>query len=204
HLRLNGDVRVVSAFHPRATKSRTCRRFGFGRPTDSRAVASSERLNVLSCPWGYDVGDGAKAMANEKRTDSLMNLVAVVGRILIALIFVRAGINKIGSIDATAAEMAKSGIPLSNILVFGAIMMELGGGLLLMVGLLARWAALALFFYTLTLALIFHAYWAVPDAQARLQASFFFGHLSMMGGMLVVVAFGAGAYSLDALVRRKA
>ncbi|MGC2123785.1 MAG: DoxX family protein [Xanthobacteraceae bacterium] len=143
-------------------------------------------------------------MANEKRTDSLMNLVAVVGRILIALIFVRAGINKIGSIDATAAEMAKSGIPLSNILVFGAIMMELGGGLLLMVGLLARWAALALFFYTLTLALIFHAYWAVPDAQARLQASFFFGHLSMMGGMLVVVAFGAGAYSLDALVRRKA
>ncbi|MGA7788792.1 MAG: DoxX family protein [Xanthobacteraceae bacterium] len=159
---------------------------------------------MLSCPWGYDVGDGAKAMANEKRTDSLMNLVAVVGRILIALIFVRAGINKIGSIDATAAEMAKSGIPLSNILVFGAIMMELGGGLLLMVGLLARWAALALFFYTLTLALIFHAYWAVPDAQARLQASFFFGHLSMMGGMLVVVAFGAGAYSLDALVRRKA
>ena len=143
-------------------------------------------------------------MANGTPTDSLKNFVVVVGRILIALIFVRAGINKIGSIDATAAQMAKSGIPLSNILVFGAIMMELGGGLLLMVGLFARWAALALFFYTLTLALIFHAYWAVPDAQARLQASFFFGHLSMMGGMLVVVAFGAGAYSLDALVRKKA
>jgi putative oxidoreductase len=143
-------------------------------------------------------------MANGNPKDPLTNFVVVVGRILIALIFVRAGINKIGSIDATAAEMAKSGIPLSNILVFGAIMMELGGGLLLMVGLFSRWAALALFFYTLTLALIFHAYWAVPDAQARLQASFFFGHLSMMGGMLVVVAFGAGAYSLDALVRQKA
>jgi putative oxidoreductase len=143
-------------------------------------------------------------MANGKPTDHLTNFVVVVGRILIALIFVRAGINKIASIDATAAEMAKSGIPLSNILVFGAITMELGGGLLLMVGLFARWAALALFFYTLTLALIFHAYWAAPDAQARLQASFFFGHLSMMGGMLVVVAFGAGAYSLDALVRQKA
>lgn len=142
-------------------------------------------------------------MANGTPTDSLKNFVVVVGRILIALIFVRAGINKIGSIDAIAAQMAKSGIPLSNILVFGAIMMELGGGLLLMVGLFARWAAMALFFYTLTLALIFHAYWAVPDAQARMQASFFFGHLSMMGGMLVVVAFGAGAYSLDALVRQK-
>jgi putative oxidoreductase len=143
-------------------------------------------------------------MANGNPTGPLTNFVVVVGRILIALIFVRAGINKIGSIDATAAGMAKSGIPLSNILVFGAIMMELAGGLLLMVGLFSRWAALALFFYTLTLALIFHAYWAVPDAQARLQASFFFGHLSMMGGMLVVVAFGAGAYSLDALVRQKA
>jgi putative oxidoreductase len=143
-------------------------------------------------------------VANGNLTDRLTNFVVVVGRILIALIFVRAGVNKIGSIDATAAEMAKSGIPLSNILVFGAIVMELGGGLLLMVGLFARWAALALFFYTLTLALIFHAYWAVPDAQARLQASIFFGHLSMMGGMLVVVAFGAGAYSLDALVRQKA
>jgi putative oxidoreductase len=135
--------------------------------------------------------------------DALSNFVVVVGRILIALIFVRAGINKLGSIDATAAEMAKGGIPLSNILVYGAIVMELGVGLLLMVGLFARCAALALFFYTLTLALIFHAYWAAPAAQARMQASFFFGHLSMMGGMLMVVAFGAGALSLDAVMRRR-
>ncbi len=62
--------------------------------------------------------------------------------------------------------------------------------------------ALALFFYTLTLALIFHAYWAAPAAMARTDASFFFGHLSMMGGMLYVVAFGAGPYSADALMGR--
>ncbi len=72
-----------------------------------------------------------------------------------------------------------------------------------MFGLFARWAALALFFYTMTLALIFHAYWNAPTAQARVQASFFFGHLSMMGGMLVVAAFGAGAWSVDAMLRRK-
>jgi putative oxidoreductase len=136
--------------------------------------------------------------------DALKNLVAVLGRILIALIFVRAGISKLGSIDPTAAEMAKAGIPLSNLLVYGAILMELGGGLMLMVGLFARRVALALFFYTMTLALIFHAYWNAPAAQARLQASIFFGHLSMMGGMLMVVAFGAGALSIDAVLRRKA
>jgi len=135
--------------------------------------------------------------------DDFGKYLAALGRVLLALIFVRAGINKIGSIDATAAEMASHGIPLSNILVFGAIAMELGVGLLLMVGLFARCAALALFFYTLALALIFHAYWAAPAAQARLQASFFFGHLSIMGGMLMVVAFGAGALSLDAVMRRR-
>jgi putative oxidoreductase len=135
--------------------------------------------------------------------DNFAKYLAALGRVLLALIFVRAGINKLGSIDATAAEMAKAGIPLSNILVYGAILMELGVGLLLMVGLFARCAALALFFYTLVLALIFHAYWAAPAAQARLQASIFFGHLSMMGGMLMVVAFGAGALSLDAVMRRR-
>jgi putative oxidoreductase len=135
--------------------------------------------------------------------DNLGKYLAALGRILLALIFVRAGINKLGSIDATAAEMAKGGIPLSNILVYGAILMELGVGLLLMAGLFARCAALALFFYTLVLALIFHAYWAAPAAQTRLQASIFFAHLSMMGGMLMVVAFGAGALSLDAMLRRR-
>jgi putative oxidoreductase len=135
--------------------------------------------------------------------DNFGKYLAALGRVLLALIFVRAGINKIGSIDATATEMASHGIPLSNILVFGAIAMELGVGLLLMVGLFARCAALALFFYTLVLALLFHPYWAVPAAQARLQASIFFAHLSMMGGMLMVAAFGAGAFSLDAWMRRR-
>jgi putative oxidoreductase len=122
-------------------------------------------------------------MINGKSTEPVTNLLAVVGRILIALIFVRAGINKLGAIDATAAGIAKTGVPLSNILVFGAIAIELGGGLLVTLGPFARYAALALFFYTFTLALIFHAYWAVPDVEARAQAAFFYGHLSMMGGM---------------------
>lgn len=146
---------------------------------------------------------GAARISNGMTVDNFGKYLAALGRVLLALIFVRAGINKLGSIDATAAEMAKGGIPLSNILVYGAILMELGVGLLLMVGLFARCAALALFFYTLVLALIFHAYWAAPAAQARMQASFFFGHLSMMGGMLMVVAFGAGALSLDAMLRRR-
>jgi len=124
--------------------------------------------------------------------------VSAVGCLLIALIFVRAGINKLGAIAATSAAIKSHGIPYPDILVWGAVRVELGGGLMLMAGFYARWAALALFFYTLALALIFHAYWAAPGAAARTEAAFFFGHLSMMGGMLFVVAFGAGPYSIDA------
>jgi len=135
--------------------------------------------------------------------NSTSGTVALVGRILLALIFVLGGYNKLGTTAATATYMAGHGIPLSGILVYGVIVVELVGGLMLMAGLYARWVAGVLFLYTLALALIFHAYWAAPAAQIRTQHGFFFEHLSMMGGMLMIVALGAGPLSLDALMRRK-
>jgi putative oxidoreductase len=134
-----------------------------------------------------------------------LSAVAALGRFLLALIFVRAGIAKLGAIAATTTNMAHHGIPMPDLLVYGVIALELGGGLMLMAGLFTRWVAAAFFFYTLTLAFLFHGYWNVADAAAaRIDAGFFFGHLSMMGGMLGFVAFGAGAFSLDALVGRSA
>ena len=133
--------------------------------------------------------------------DAAVAPVSAAARLLIALIFVRAGINKLGAIAGTSAAMKSHGIPYLDVLVWGSVLLELGG-LMLMAGLYARWVALALFFYTLTLALVFHAYWTAPEATARTEAAFFFGHLSMTGGMLYVVAFGAGPYSIDALMGR--
>ena len=124
------------------------------------------------------------------------------GRILLALIFVLAGIRKLGTIAATTATMEKHGIPHADMLVYGAIALELGGGLALMLGFLARLAALALFLYLAVLAGIFHPYWTFTGEAFGLERAAFYGHLSMMGGMLCVVAFGAGAFSLDALFGR--
>jgi putative oxidoreductase len=129
----------------------------------------------------------------------MMSLLLAVGRILIAVIFLRGGINKLAAIAATTATMADHGIPYPHILVWGAVALEIGGGLALIVGLFARCAALALFFYTLALALIFHAFWAVPPDAVRRETASFLGHLAMMGGMLYVVAIGAGRYSIDGL-----
>jgi putative oxidoreductase len=121
--------------------------------------------------------------------DARAKFLPALGRVFLALIFVLSGLRKLGSIGTTAAQMANHGIPYSSLLVWGAVALELGGGLMLMSGLVTRWVALALCLYTLALAVIFHAYWALE-------------HVAMMGGMLYVVAFGAGAYSLDNLMSR--
>jgi putative oxidoreductase len=134
----------------------------------------------------------------------LTNFITLVGRILLGFLFVQGGYNKLfGGTAGTVATMMSHGVPFANILVWGAVVVELGIGLCLMAGLLARWAALVLAAYTLVLGLIFHAYWAVPAAEARFDRIIFFNHLSIIGGMLIVVAFGAGCYSLDALMRRR-
>ena len=135
---------------------------------------------------------------------ALTNSIALVGRILLAFLFVQGGYNKLfGGTAGTVATMASHGIPYPSVLVWGAVVVELGVGLCLMAGLFARWAALILAAYTLVLGLIFHAYWLAPAAEARFDRIIFHNHISIIGGMLIVVAFGAGCFSLDALMRRK-
>jgi putative oxidoreductase len=130
----------------------------------------------------------------------LLKPLVPLGRLLLALIFVLGGISKLGAIAATSANMARHGIPYADDLVWGVVALELGGGIMLIVGLLARLVAAAFFFYTLALALLFHPYWTAADEAARTQHAFFYGHLAIMGGMLFVVAFGAGPYSIDTLI----
>ncbi len=134
----------------------------------------------------------------------LTNFIALLARILMAVLFVQGGWNKLfGGAAGTAAYMASHGIPFPNILVWGAVVVELGVGLCLMAGLFARWAALILAVYTTALGFIFHAYWLAPAADMRFERIIFFNHFSIVGGMLAIVAFGGGCLSLDALMRRK-
>jgi SURF4 family len=67
----------------------------------------------------------------------------------------------------------------------------------------ARWVALIIAAYTTALGLIFHAYWLAPAADMRFERIIFFNHISIIGGMLAIVAFGAGCLSLDAAMGRK-
>jgi putative oxidoreductase len=119
------------------------------------------------------------------------------GRILLALIFVIAGYGKIGNFAGTAAYMASQGLPMSDVLLVITIAIELGGGLMIMLGWKARWAALAIFLFIIPTTLMFHQFWAADAAQVQNQMNHFLKNLAIMGGMLYIVAHGPGPFSLD-------
>ena len=120
----------------------------------------------------------------------------LVGRILIAAIFVFAGFGKITGFEGTVGYIASKGIPLPQVAAIGAIIVELGGGILLVIGWQARWAAAALFLFTGLAALIFHDFWAVTPDQAQSQMIHFMKNMAIMGGLIFVVIHGSGALSL--------
>jgi putative oxidoreductase len=128
----------------------------------------------------------------------LQSTTVLVGRILLGLIFVLSGFAKISGFDGTAGYIASKGLPLPQLVAALTIAFELGGGLALMAGLYTRQAVVALAGFTLLAGVIFHNFWAVPQAEQMAQQINFMKNLAIAGGMLVVAAFGPGRLSLDA------
>lgn len=130
-------------------------------------------------------------------SDSLRNLLALAGRIALAAIFIKSGYSKIGGFDATVAYIAAAGLPLPQVAAVATIAVEVVGGIALAVGFKARWAALALAVFTVAAALLFHNYWAMAAERQIAQSISFWKNIAITGGMLMVVAFGPGAWSAD-------
>lgn len=124
------------------------------------------------------------------------------GRILIVLIFVLSGFGKITGFEGTVGYIASKGLPLPQLAAIGSIIVELGGGILLIIGWKARWAAAAMLVFTALAALFFHNFWAVPPDQAQNQMIHFMKNISMIGGLLFVVVHGSGPLSVDGDDRR--
>lgn len=122
---------------------------------------------------------------------------ALVGRILLALIFITSGFGKLTGFDGTVGYIASKGLPLPQLGAILAIVVELGGGLLLAIGFKARWAALAIAIFTLAAGFLFHDFWNADAAAKMGQSINFWKNISIAGGMLMVFAFGPGRYSVD-------
>ena len=129
--------------------------------------------------------------------NSLTSYGPLLGRVLIAAIFVLSGISKISGFEATVGYIASKGLPFASLGAIAAIIVELGGGMMLIVGWKARWAAAAMLIFTVVAAFIFHNFWAAAADQAQNQMIHFMKNISMAGGLLFVIIHGSGAVSID-------
>ena len=128
---------------------------------------------------------------------NLQHNAALAGRILLALIFIISGWGKITGFAGTAGYIAAKGLPLPELMAAGAIAVEFLGGLALLTGFKARWAALAIFLFIIPTTLIFHNPAGLTGQEAQGQMIHLMKNLAIMGGMLMVFAFGPGKYSID-------
>jgi len=129
--------------------------------------------------------------------DTVEKFGPLVGRILIALIFLLSGFGKITGYAGTAGYMASKGVPMVDLLLPITIVIEFGGALMIIAGYKARLAALALLLWMIPVTIIFHNFWAVPAEQAMIQQIMFLKNISIMGAMLYIMAFGSGPLSVD-------
>jgi putative oxidoreductase len=122
----------------------------------------------------------------------------LVGRILLALVFVVAGSRKLMTTAATAGYFAKLGFPMPEVMVWVAIAFEVIGGVLLIVGWKTRYAAWALALFTLVATFAAHRFWEFGDAaQYAAQMNNFLKNLAIIGGMVLIAATGPGPLSVD-------
>jgi putative oxidoreductase len=159
-----------------ATSSTIAERIAFGRPLD--------RTRDIETPHAVP------------RPGTIL-----LGRILIATIFMISGVTKLLNIDQTAAHMTSEGIPAAGTLVFLAAFAEIAGGAAILFGFLTRIGAIGLILFMIPTTLVFHDFWTFSGEEQRMQMIQFLKNLTIIGGLSLLVAHGAGRYSIDAKLR---
>ena len=130
--------------------------------------------------------------------NALQNPLALLGRILMAWFFILPGIGKLTGFAGAVGYAKSAGMPMAEVGVAIGLLIEIGGGLALLLGWGTRYAAALLAFFTLVATVIFHAYWNVPAEAVAVTKLLFNKNIAIVGGLLAFAAFGAGAWSLDA------
>jgi putative oxidoreductase len=134
---------------------------------------------------------------------AFIRVLTLAGRIALALIFFVSAASKLSDFAGNAARMAARGLPAAQVLLVGACALEIVGAALVVLGLRARIGAWMLIVFLVPTTIVFHNFWAAAGTGERLaQMLQFLKNLSILGGLLLVAAYGAGPLSLDA--RRRA
>lgn len=155
----------------------TIARFAFGRPAPEEAAAFPQ---VAARP-----------------------ATALLGRVFLATIFLVSGVAKFFDLQSTISYAETAGLPWPEGLVPLAAVVEVLGGLSILFGVLARIGALALAGFLVLAALYFHDFWNLGGAERQAQMIHFLKNMAIFGGMLLLIAEGAGRYSVDRVIRKR-
>lgn len=139
----------------------------------------------------------ASSLAAPVSASAAQDTLALIGRVLIALLFVPAGFGKLTGFAGVVGYIGSVGLPLPQLGAAIAVAVELGVGLMFLVGYKTRLAAIVLALFTVAASIFFHNYWSLPADKAFVNQLMFFKNIAVAGGLLAFVAFGAGRFSID-------
>jgi putative oxidoreductase len=124
-------------------------------------------------------------------------VVPLLGRILISIVFILGGIGKITGFSMEEGMVAAKHLPMPAVALGIALVIELVGGLAVLLGLFTRLAAWILFLYLIPTTLVFHNFWAMQGMDRIDNMIHFEKNLAIMGGLLILATLGAGGFSID-------
>jgi putative oxidoreductase len=136
-------------------------------------------------------------------TQRRYDLVALLGRVLLSATFIITGLNIIPNWDQTVNYLVSHGMTWVPLFLYPAIFIQVLGGLFILLGYRARVWAVILVFYVGIITFFLHPFWKLDGIERQIQLINFLKNLSIIGGLLVVAAFGTGILSWDVRRRKK-
>lgn len=124
------------------------------------------------------------------------NFALLIGRVLFSLLFIIAGFGKIIHFQENVAYIASQHVPFPMVATVLAIIFELGGSLLILIGWQARLGGAMIAVFTIIATLLVHHFWTYPDPEARNQLLHFMKNITILGGAVYIMVVGAGSYQL--------
>jgi putative oxidoreductase len=137
-------------------------------------------------------------------SDSNASVVPLAGRLMISAIFISSGLSKLAAHSTMVGYAAAKGLPAPDLAIWIATAIEVFGGLGILLGFQTRIVAWVLCLYLIPTTLVFHNFWALQGMERMDNQIHLFKNVAIMGGLLFVATFGAGAYSIDASRLKKA
>jgi putative oxidoreductase len=130
-------------------------------------------------------------------SNSSGSITPLFGRILLSQIFIMSGLQKFGMYSMMTGYAAAKGLPMAKVAIGVAAAIELLGGLAILTGFQTKLAAWIVFLFLIPTTLLFHNFWTMAGMERMDNMGHFMKNLAIMGGLLILAANGAGAYSLD-------